>query len=217
MVTWRNWLGGEPPDFGRVVAILRDMIIFFAIASYFTGWIYLSTFLNQFGIFLSNIDFPFYYVFVYSYPVVLDLIIQPTFKEIGALLLFIGGVTLVLKLVKRAPVLAFFMGLGMFVYILVGFFLSAITTGTAHANHILVDGGGKHVVLIFKSERIEGYPGLTSDLTRAGDEDRLRLVWHDPDTLYVVVYFEEIDAWSDVKTYALRKEDLLTYYVNVNR
>jgi hypothetical protein len=53
-----------------VLSILRDLVLIAAICLYFTGWLYIQTLYNIFGLSSLSLDIPIQYFFVYSYPVV---------------------------------------------------------------------------------------------------------------------------------------------------
>ena len=55
----------QPSDLASSIALLRDTAIFFAVISYFVGWIYLNEYLRPFGIQLATIKVPLHYVFVF--------------------------------------------------------------------------------------------------------------------------------------------------------
>ena len=50
--------------------MLRDFVVIAAITLYFTGWLYIHSFYNIFGLSSLSLEIPFHYFFVYSYLVI---------------------------------------------------------------------------------------------------------------------------------------------------
>ena len=182
-------------DLGLPVALLRDAVIFFAVISYFVGWIYLNEYLRIFGLSLSNLDIPPYYVFVFSYVPLLDVFYERAWWDVVILItlfvLILGCISvfrckrLLLPPYKSARYPLFLIGV---VFILLMSFQLARQTGWRDGFKVL-GGGGKAINFVFSDEIENGIEHKRiKRLKKANsfDGDCLRLVWQSKETIYVV-------------------------------
>ena len=199
--------GGQFSDMRVAVELLRNAVIFFAVISYFVGWIYLNEYLRIFGLSLSNLDIPLYYVFVFSYVPLLDVFYERAWLDVVMLIIllaFILGCITVFKWKWLAPYdharyPLFLMGV---VLILLISFQLARQTGWRHGFNVL-GGGGKAINFVFRDEIENGVKHKRiSRLKTANsfDGDCLRLVWRSKETIYVV---DTCDAKNGKPTYGI--------------
>lgn len=173
-------------DFKESVTIFRDLIIFFAIISYFMGWVYLNEYLSHFGLYLANLDIPFHYYFIFSYPPMLEAISEPTWSDGIYALVIIVMISLTVAAYKVRVMAGYFMVAACFLCILLIAFELASGKSQGHARYVL-DGGGKKIAFIFDSEIVDVYGSAMADSLQAANiENRLRLVWRTDRDVYVV-------------------------------
>ena len=182
-------------DLGVPVALLRDAVIFFAVISYFVGWIYLNEYLRIFGLSLSNLAVPPYYVFVFSYVPLLDVFYEQAWWDVVMLILLLALILgciavfrwkrLLLYPYKNARYPLFLIGV---VLILLFSFQLARQTGWRDGFKVL-NGGGKAINFVFddKIEKEIKHKRISRLKTANSlDGDCLRLVWRSQETIYVV-------------------------------
>ncbi len=173
-------------DIEDTIKIFRDAMFFFAIVAYFTGWVYLNEYLGSFGIYLSNMELPFYYYLIYCYPPFIAIITEPSLSDfIGIVLIIIfSGFCFYSYRVKDlyGYVAAFFL----FLCIIGVSFNLAVTKSSKHSLYVK-SGGGKKINFHFKKEigqKLDNELGRT--LLNDNLNGSLRLIWRTKTDVYVV-------------------------------
>ena len=173
-------------DFKESIAIFRDLIIFFAIISYFMGWVYLNQYLGHFGLYLANIDIPFHYYFIFSYPPVFEAIHDPTWSDGLKLLILAISILACVVAYKMRVMAGYFAVAACFLCVIIVSFQLAVEKSQRHANYVL-EGGGKKIAFVFTQDVTRVYgPQIDSTLLKANRDDRLRLVWRTDKEVYAV-------------------------------
>ena len=173
-------------DFKESVTLFRDMIIFFAVTSYFLGWVYLNEYLSHFGLYLANLSIPFYYYFIFSCPPLLEAIGNPTWSDGFRLLVLTMSIFACVAGYKVRLMAGYFAVAACFLCILFISFQIALEKSQYHANFVL-DGGGKVISFVFTQDVKKTYGELIgSTLLAANKDNRLRLVWRTDKEVYAV-------------------------------
>ena len=179
----------QPSNLGESIALLRDTAIFFAVVSYFVGWVYLNEYLRNFGIYLANLNVPLHYVFVFSYEPLLDAIFPP---KLGGILKLLGLMIFILICVvayKSRLVAGYAVALVCSLAILAISFHIARETGRRDAS-IVLGGGGKPIRFVFDPQVMDNLDHIiASDLELANSEEShpcLRLIWRTDKEVYAV-------------------------------
>ena len=181
-------------DLEASVGLLRDIVIFFAIISYFIGWIYLNEYLKEFGLSLASLSIPPHYIFVFSYPPLLRPFDEPTwtgfffsFFKMIVLFIFILGCISAYKLPliaryfrsrkesterdmtpstrDRYALVSYPMIMIAFLVIIITSFFMARETAKEHAQAVL-DGDGKAIRFVFKAETLTKEIGRRHEMVR---------------------------------------------------
>lgn len=173
-------------DFKTSVALFRDLIIFFAILSYFSGWIYLNSYLSAFGLYLANLNVPFYYVFVFSSAPLFQLIYSPTWTDVLSLLviiIFIFTCTAGYKMNLMAGCFAVALFFPVLLFIA---FSTATATSKRHANYVQ-KGDGKCIHFFFTQDAMTNDDDpIPPTLLKANENHHLRLIWRTKNEVYAV-------------------------------
>ena len=179
-------------DFKTSVVLFRDLIIFFAIISYFTGWVYLNEYLRHFGLYLANLNVPFYYIFVFSYPPLLDVIYRlpdPTWEMVCrllvSLLVLVVSILICMAAYKVSLMVGHFALALFFLAIIFISFYSAVDTSKNHAGFVL-NGGGKCIRFFFNEDIMKSHGDFVPTLLKANEKNHLRLVWRTSEEVYAV-------------------------------
>ena len=155
-------------------SLLRNVILVLAIYSYFMGWVHTYYLFKHFGISLHSVEIPFYYFFVYSYPVISSsytiLIVIVTAAAILSVSFF--------WLVPYRPIV-----LGaVLILLLADFFFIARDTAEEDAKRLRTGIDAKTIVFTFKKDLKSVYP---KSFMKANSEKELKLLTHTSDMFYV--------------------------------
>ena len=173
-------------DFKMSVALFRDLIIFFAIISYFSGWVYLNEYLSVFGLYLVNLNVPFYYVFVFSYAPLFQPIYSPTWTDGLSLLAIILFIFICIAAYKVNLMVGCFAVAVFFPILLFIVFSTTTATGKSHANSVR-EGGGKCIHFFFTQDaRTNDDDPIPPILLEANNNRHLRLIWRTKNEVYAV-------------------------------
>ena len=187
----------------NIIAVLRDTIVFFAILLYFVGWVYLNEYLSHFGIYLSNLELPFYYYFIYSYSPIFSALLDPSLADI---LRFIVLVTLIIICVfsyKKSAKYGHISATALCVGIFLIFFHLALEKSHLHASYV-INGGGKKIKFIFKEDVLKKYEKeLRHGILKDNAESNLRLVWRTDKEVYAVRIRNKLDPSRPIVTYRI--------------
>ena len=176
----------ELSDFKNSIALLRDMVIFFAIASYFMGWVYLNEYLSAFGLYLANIEIPLYYYFIFSYPPLLSAWHDPSWADLWRLIAVCIAVGACITAYRVRLMAGYFGVIACFLCIIVVGFGLAVEKSKEHARYVLA-GGGKQIGFVFDEEIVRIYgPQISTSLLAANEKGHLRLVWSGETETYAV-------------------------------
>lgn len=182
-------------DFSESVALFRDLIIFFAIISYFVGWVYLNEYLSHFGLYLANLEIPFYYYFIFSYPPMIEALAYPTWADGFRVTVILASFAACVAAYRIRLTIGYFAVALCFFTILFISFQIAIDKSQLHARHIL-NGGGKVIGFVFDVDVADNYrKWIENDLIHASTTGRLRLVWRTEGDVYAV----DVGAPSSMK------------------
>lgn len=161
----------EGESTGRYLsATLRDLVLIIGVYLYFIGWTYSYYLLKHFGISLSSLDIQFYYFFVYSYAVIMNLTMLIIWAvAMGASLLF-------MKVYFKKWV---------FAIIIVGFFIASFNQAKVRGDkegRTIRSGAAKPITFVLKKELKKFYP---RQFINANDKRRLRILAQARDRFYV--------------------------------
>jgi len=132
---------------------IKSFLIFFAIYLYFAGWTYDFILFKEFGLSLNELDIPFYYFLMYSFPVVADHIIFVTSLLIaGGVLIYFSG-TFWGRIILPVSLLLLFPTT----------YLLSVNTAKSYAGEIRLSGGGDRLPIRFHLKKIDALK-LESDM-----------------------------------------------------
>ena len=171
------------------IRLFRDSIIFFAILSYFVGWIYINEYLRSFGIFVAHLDIPVHYILVFSYAPLIDAVVNPTWLVARLLLVLVVLIIVCLVAYRRNLVLGYSATLVCSLGVLMIFFILARERAGLHSDEVL-EGGGKPIRFAFTKDVKDNPGSVISPLLFGANEEQsgycLRLVWRTEKDIYVV-------------------------------
>lgn len=197
--------GGETEDYLKV---LRNLIFFIAIYLYFTGWVYIYYYLDNFGISLSSLDTPLYFFFVYSYTVISD-----GKMWLGAVTAVAVVVLFLLQRYKRELVKKFVLTLLLAGLFPLSFYL-AKSSGRRQAV-LMRMGSAKPVRFVLKKDAQESYP---EDFKLANEAESLKLIFQTEDRFYALqqdLGEAQVQSLPIGSTFVLFKGDVQTVRIDL--
>ena len=173
-------------DFKMSIALFRDLIIFFAIIFYFSGWVYLNGYLSAFGLYLVNLNVPFYDVFVFSSAPLFQPIYSPTWTDGLSLLAIILFIFICIAAYKVNLMVGCFAVALFFPFLFFITFHTTTATGEKHADYVR-KGGGKCIHFFFTQDaRTNDDDPIPPTLLEANKNRHLRLIWRTKNEVYAV-------------------------------
>lgn len=198
-----------------LLSLLRNIIFFFAIYFYFTGWLYTYYFFNHFGISLNSVDIPFFYFFVYSYSVIINWIWILIIIIFTIFIFYLFTSVCKFKKVfnfKWIPNL----NKWIFIVVLILFFQLFFYLAKEEANKKARDiriGYAKAITLVFKEDATKFYP---KEFIDANNNGKLRLITQTKDRYFVLYQPKgEGTAIPRAATYDIAKTDILLVKIEI--
>lgn len=184
-----------------VVALAKNVIFVLAIYAYFIGWVYSYYLFHHFGITLTSVEIPFYFFFIYSYPVI-ESVIESWLAL--AIVFVISSVVYLLTVTWHRPVVV--------VVILVAMFPLAFSYSRDEADRqarLMRDGYNvKPISLTFKDGAARQLP---KEFIEANKDRELKLITQTPGRLFILYQSQgESSQIPSGFTYIISKEDVLT-------
>ena len=212
--------------FGRMKEVFEALLglrvenfVTFAIIAYFSGWLYVNYFFHEFGINRSSFSFDHYTVFVYFFYVLIkvpDFIIAVSWKSFyGFLALFAGLTTSAIRLTtNRIPALDLAQRVVVILLLFGCIFFFSIDAGQRDARNALNERSGRAVSVVFTKDLEEAYAKqftprhatfVLCELTSAGDNNALALIWRNSEETLLLRYetTEGADRETPIATFRI--------------